>query len=107
MAGHKKGFKKTFLWPTNDSFVALNQGDKQVLRKCRNAKKVDMVKIENHRTKKIDWGTICVVLKTMLSSYFCLMQVLKGTLSKIWGIKIKINSQTSIDTKFYAFYLEN
>ena len=55
MAWPQKGLKT----PTNDSFVALTQCDELVLRKFqKNAKKIDMVKIENHCTKKFRFGYI-------------------------------------------------
>ena len=58
--GHKNG-QNIFLWPTNDSFDALTQCDKLILRKWqKNAKKGDIVKIENHCTKKIRLGCINV-----------------------------------------------
>ena len=46
LVGHKNGPKTPFLWPTNDSFVALTL--------C--AKKEDSVKIEIHCTNKIRLG---------------------------------------------------
>ena len=55
--GHKNDNKTPFLWLTNDSFVALTQCDKLVLRKWQKQnKKGDMVKIENHCIKKIWLG---------------------------------------------------
>ena len=50
----QKRSKTPFLWPTIDSLVALTQCDELVLRKWQKMpKKRNMVKIENHCTKKI------------------------------------------------------
>ena len=52
----KTGGKNTLLCQTNDSFVAMTQRDKQDLRTWQKKfKKVDMIKIDNHFTKKISF----------------------------------------------------
>ena len=49
----------------------------------------------------------CEALKSMLSNNFFTTQVLRGIFWKIWRIQIQIYIQTSIETKYGAFYLKN
>ena len=94
----KNSQKTPFLWPINDSLVALTQCDELVLRKWqKKAKKGDMVNIEHHSIMRIilvdllvakwitplfvivivislsqcDKGNIRLVTKTLKKKHFC------------------------------------
>ena len=55
---HKSGQKTPFLWPTYDSFIALTQCDKLVLRKWQKIpKKETWSKLKFTLPRKLDWGT--------------------------------------------------
>ena len=57
--GHKSGKKTPFLWPTNESFFALTQCDKLVLRKRQKMlKKKTWSKLKITVLGKLDWGTL-------------------------------------------------
>ena len=58
LVGHKKGPKTPFLWPTNDSFVALTLCDKQMLIKLQKMpKKKTVSKLKFTVQIKLDLGS--------------------------------------------------
>ena len=49
----------------------------------------------------------CEAPRSMLSSYFCKKQVLRGNFGKIWCIQIKMYPKTYVELKYGACYLKN
>ena len=43
----------------------------------------------------------------MLSNYFGKKKVLRGTFGEIWRIQIKTYPETSIEPKYFEFYLKD
>ena len=49
----------------------------------------------------------CEAPRSMLSTYFCKKQALRGTFGDIWGIKIQIYPKNYVELKYGAFNLKN
>ena len=49
----------------------------------------------------------CEAPRSMLSNYFCKIQVLRDHFGEIWRIKIQIYPQTYIEPEYGEFYLNN
>ena len=49
----------------------------------------------------------CEVPRSMLSNYFGIKQLLRGTFEEIWRIQIKIYPKTYVELKYGTCYLKN
>ena len=75
--GHKNGQKTPFLWPTDDSFVALTQCDELVLKKGQKLpKKETWSKLKITVPRKFDWGTLALLSRNT--------QILGDSMSTVW-----------------------
>ena len=79
-----------FLLPTNDSFVALTQCDKQILKQWEKSQKVDMARLKINVLRKFYFFTLIAKLKrvaflfTRPSNFFyaCIFYLKKNWIQK-------------------------